>query len=177
MADERGVAAAVETRFPRTAAHKHVVDEAPHLLDPPTGPGPNLRRRVIEHRNAVPLGPPGDPPVEARIVDQHHGVGPMMAKVAIGPAGQIQETCAGSAARARTTSRPAPSGRRAVRSRPRPFAGRRSRRHSMSGSAAATRRIRLAPCRSPLGSPTEKKIFMRVLLAVERCGRFDLEMG
>ena len=37
------------------------------------------------------LGPPGDPPVHARIVDQHHGVGPMMAEVLAGPDHQVPE--------------------------------------------------------------------------------------
>ena len=35
--------------------------------------------------------PPGNPPVEARIVDQHHGIGPVVAKVAVGDAGQVQK--------------------------------------------------------------------------------------
>ena len=37
------------------------------------------------------LRPAGDPPIEARIVDQHHGVGPLVAEVAIGPARQRKE--------------------------------------------------------------------------------------
>ena len=37
------------------------------------------------------LRPPRDPPIEARIVDQHDGIGPMMAEVAIGSAGQREK--------------------------------------------------------------------------------------
>ena len=92
MADERGVAAVLaEPRLLERQAAEHVVHQPPHLFDPPAGPGPNLRRRIVEDRNAVDLRPAGDPPVEARIVDQHHGVGPMVAEIAVGPAGQVPE--------------------------------------------------------------------------------------
>ena len=37
------------------------------------------------------LGPPGDPPVEARVVDQNDGVGAVVAEIAVRAAGQIPE--------------------------------------------------------------------------------------
>jgi hypothetical protein len=70
---------------------QHVVDEASHFADPPAGPGPELRRAVIKHGNAMCLCPPGDPPVEARVIDQHDRVRPMMAEVAIGAACEVPE--------------------------------------------------------------------------------------
>ena len=135
-----------------------MVDQPPHLLHPPAGPGPDLRRRVIEDRNAVGLGPPGDPPVEARIVDQHDRVGPMMAEIAIGPAGQIPELVqvhqhAGEPHHGQ-------GGQVGVQL----AAGRGHLRAAVAdglearAAGPAIARIRLAPCRSPLGSPAEKKI-------------------
>ncbi len=65
--------------FERQAA-KHIVDKAPHFFDAVSRPGPNLRRGVIEDRDAVNLGPMGDPPIEARIIDQHDGIRPWWRK-------------------------------------------------------------------------------------------------
>lgn len=92
MADERGVAAPLgkPAGLKRQAA-QDVIDKAAHFFDAPTGPGPNLRRGIIEHRNPVCLGAAGNPPVKARIVDQHDRVGTLVAKVSIGASGQRQE--------------------------------------------------------------------------------------
>ena len=92
MPDKHRAAAALGEPFglERQTA-QHVVDEAPHLLDPPTGPGPDLRRRVIENRNTVRLGASGDPPVKAGVIDEHHRVGSVMAEVSIGPAHEVQK--------------------------------------------------------------------------------------
>jgi hypothetical protein len=86
MADERGVCAALAIPLLfEWHATQHVIDKAAHLANAMRGPGPNLRRRKVEHRNAVRLRTACDPPVEAGIVDQHHGVRSVMAEVAIGP--------------------------------------------------------------------------------------------
>ena len=92
MADKRRIAAALaEPGFFERQAAQHVVAQPSHFLGPPRCPGPDLRRRIVEDRDAVDLGPPGDPPIEARIVDQHDGIGPVVAEIAIGPAGQVPE--------------------------------------------------------------------------------------
>ena len=66
MAYEGGAAAVLsEPRLFEGETAQHMVHQPPHLLHPPLGPGPDLRRRVVEHGNAVDLGPPGNPPVEA----------------------------------------------------------------------------------------------------------------
>ena len=117
MADERGVAAALaEPLFLERQAAQHVVAQPPHLLRPPRGPGPDLRRRIVEDRNAVDLGPPGDPPIEAGIVDQHDAVGPLVAEIAVGPAGQVPEL--GRLASARTNHITASSVRSACSRQP-----------------------------------------------------------
>ena len=92
MAHEGRIAAAVaEPLLLERQAAQNVVHQSPHFLHPPLCPRPNLRRRVIENRNPVRLGPPGNPPVEARIIHQHHGVGLLVAEVAVGPARQVPE--------------------------------------------------------------------------------------
>jgi hypothetical protein len=92
MSDERGVAAMIaEPGLLERHAAQNVIDEAAHLFDAPTCPRPNLRRSKVKHRDAVRLGATGDPPVETRIINQHHRVGLVMAKVAICHAGQMQE--------------------------------------------------------------------------------------
>ncbi len=92
MADERGIAAALaKPRLFERQAAQHVVAQPSHFLGPPRRPGPDLRRSIVEDRDAVDLGPPGDPPIEARIVDQHDGIGPVVAEIAIGAAGQVPE--------------------------------------------------------------------------------------
>ena len=92
MPDERGIAATLpKPRFFERQAAQHVVGQAAHFLGPPGCPGPNLRRSVVEDRDAVDLGPPGDPPIEAWIVDQHDGVGAVVAEIAICPACQVPE--------------------------------------------------------------------------------------
>ncbi len=92
MADERGVTAplGIPLDFERQTA-QHVVDQSPHFCHAPARPGPNLRRHVVKDRNAVCLRPPSDPPVEARVVDQHHGVGRRMAEIAVGAARQAEK--------------------------------------------------------------------------------------
>ena len=166
MADERGVAAALgEPLLLKRQAAQHVIDQAAASSSPATRPGPNLRRHVIENRNAVGLRPAGDPPVEARIVDQHDGVRAGDGGNSDRPGWPGRETCAGSAAPARNHITA-----RAVRSACKSAAGRGHLRAAVAdaleiGRRARSWRIRLAPCRSPLGSPAEKKIFMRALPA------------
>ena len=77
-------------RLERQAAQDEI-DVLLDLLDPPAGPGPDLRRHEVEDRDAPRLGAAGDPPVQARVVDQHHGVGPFVAKIAIGLEDQPDE--------------------------------------------------------------------------------------
>ncbi len=92
MTDERRVAAVpAKPRLLERQSAQDVVHKSPHLLDPPASPSPNLRRRVVKHRNAVGFCAARDPPVEAWIIDQHHGVRPVVAKIPIRPAGQVQE--------------------------------------------------------------------------------------
>ena len=79
---QRRVAAALaEPRLLKRQTAQDVVDQPPHLPHPPLRPRPDLRRRIIKDRDADSLGPPRNPPVQARIVDQHHGVGPMMPEI------------------------------------------------------------------------------------------------
>ena len=76
-------AALVVPRFLERQRAEHVIDKAPHLGDAPAGPGPKLRRHEVEHRNALGVRTPRDPPVEAGVIDQDDRIGPMLAKVAI----------------------------------------------------------------------------------------------
>ena len=139
MAHEARIAAPLgEPAGLERQAAQHVVDEASHLFDPPTGPGPDLRRCIVEHRDAVRLGTARDPPIEAGEVDEHDGVGSMMAKVAVGPPAPAPGTCAGSTASAGTTSRPARSSRCATAAGRWPSWGRRSPRLRDRGNARAT---------------------------------------
>ena len=92
MADKRRIAAALaEPRLFERQAAQHVIAQPAHLPGPPGCPGPDLRWRIIENRDAVDLGPPGNPPIEAGVVDQHDGVGPVLAEIAIGASGQVPE--------------------------------------------------------------------------------------
>src|SRR4051812_8331177 len=90
MPYKRGVAAtiAIPSLLKRQLA-QHIVDEPSHLADPPTRPSPQLRYTVIEHGNAMRLRPPRNPPVKARVVDQHDRVRWMMAEVPIRLANKI----------------------------------------------------------------------------------------
>ena len=68
--------------------------QAADFFRSPGGPRPDLRRHVVENGNAVDLGPPGDPPIEAGIIDQDHGIGPLVAEVAVGRGRPDPRTCA-----------------------------------------------------------------------------------
>ena len=68
-----------------------VIDEPAHLRGPPAGPGPDLRRAVEDHRDAVPFGPPGEPPVETRKVDEHADVGRAVEEAPLGLPRKIDE--------------------------------------------------------------------------------------
>ena len=70
---------------------EHVVDEPSHLPDPPARPGPDLRRTIKDDRDAVPLRPPGQPPVEPREIDEHTDIGPGVEKAPLRPPGEIDE--------------------------------------------------------------------------------------
>ena len=70
---------------------EHVVYELPHFADAPGGPGPQLRRHVVDHLHAGPLRLAGDPPVEAGKVDEHDGVGPLGVNELTRPAHQLVE--------------------------------------------------------------------------------------
>ena len=75
----------VPVRLERKSA-QDVVDELTHPPDAPAGPGPQLRRQVIEHGNPGRLRFAGDPPVEAGKIDKHDGVGPISPKDSLRPA-------------------------------------------------------------------------------------------
>src|SRR5688500_10342766 len=68
-----------------------MVDPAAHLRHPPRGPSPDLRRQKIENRNTVEMRTPRDPPVETRVVDEYHGVRPLMTEEPVGARRQAQE--------------------------------------------------------------------------------------
>ena len=90
MANKRRIAAALaEPLFFKREAAEHMIAQPSHFLGSPGCPCPDLRRCIVEYRNAVDLGSPGDPPIEAGIVDQHDSVGPVVPEIAIGPAGQV----------------------------------------------------------------------------------------
>src|SRR5258705_1121929 len=90
MAHERRIATsiAVPGNFERQLA-KHVVDETAHLFHAPAGPGPQLRNAVIKHRDTMRLSTSGNPPIETGVINQDDRIGSMMAKVTIGPAGEV----------------------------------------------------------------------------------------
>ncbi len=132
-----------------------------HFFDPPAGPGPNLRRAVIQDRDAVGFGAAGDPPVEAGVVDEHDGVGAMVAEVAIGAAGEIEKLVNVQ----QDTKNPHDGQGGEVGMQVAAGGGHFGTTVADTfdvGLQAAELAMRLAPCRSPLGSPAEKKIFMRV---------------
>ena len=92
MADERATNAPVQKPLVlERKRREHVVDEPPHLADPPARPGPDLRRAVVDHGDAVPLRPPGQPPMKAGEVDQHAGIGPGVEEAPLRPPGQVDE--------------------------------------------------------------------------------------
>ena len=92
VAHERGVTSplAVPGLLERQFT-QHVIDQASHLAHPPGTPCPQLRHAVVNHRDAMGLGPPRDPPIEARIVNQHNDVRTLMPEIAVGPADQFQK--------------------------------------------------------------------------------------
>src|SRR5262249_29181961 len=55
------------------------------------GPGPQLRRHEVEDGDAVGVRPPGEPPVEPGVVDQHDRVRAVVAEVAVGAEQQADE--------------------------------------------------------------------------------------
>ena len=71
----RRAAPAAEPRLFERELAQGMIDIPPHLLHPPRSPGPKLRQPVIEHRNVPFFCHPGDVPVEARIVNEHDGIG------------------------------------------------------------------------------------------------------
>src|SRR5205807_9012496 len=86
-----GDAALAVPRLFKRQRTQDVIDPSAHLVDAPASPAPELRRHKIENRYAVEMRPAGQPPVEAGVVDQHNGVGPPMAKEAVGPGKQFKE--------------------------------------------------------------------------------------
>ena len=72
-------------------AAQDLIDVLANLLHAPAGPGPDLGRNEVEDRDAPRLGAAGDPPVQTRIVDQHDGVRPLVAKIAIRHEDQADE--------------------------------------------------------------------------------------
>ncbi len=146
-------------RLERKAA-QDLIDVLAHLLHPPACPRPDLRRHEIEDRNTPRLGPAGNPPVQTRIVDQHHRVGPFFAKVAIGHEDQSNERHQVEQDVQKPHDREVDERVEQARRRLPPSARRRSRRTGRRESKPRSERIRLAACRSPLGSPAEMKIRM-----------------
>ncbi len=55
--------------------HGHAVGVTGQDLRPLRAPGPELRRDVVEHRYAAPVGLLAEPEVEARVVDRDHQIG------------------------------------------------------------------------------------------------------
>ena len=80
----------VPSRLEGEAAEDEI-DVLLDFLDAPARPGPDLRRDEIDDRDAPRLGPPGEPPVKPRIIDEHDGVRPLIAKMAIGQEDQPHE--------------------------------------------------------------------------------------
>ena len=75
MADEgHGDARPLVDRLLEGKDHQHVGDVPLDLTDPPTLPGPDLRRDVIRDRHASALQLAGEAEVEARVVDQNREV-------------------------------------------------------------------------------------------------------
>ncbi len=72
-------------------AAQNEVDVLLDLLDAPAGPGPDLRGDEINDGDAACLGAPGNPPVQPRVIDEHHGVRSLVAKIAIGLEDQPDE--------------------------------------------------------------------------------------
>jgi hypothetical protein len=93
MSDICGVATsfAVPSLFKRQLA-QDVVDEPSHLSHAPACPGPHLRRTVVKDGNAMRFGPPGDPPVEAGVIDQDHRIRAVVAKISVGSAREPPKT-------------------------------------------------------------------------------------
>ena len=68
-----------------------MVDPLFHFLDAPGRPGPELRRHEVIAGNPRGFGPLGDVPVEAGVVDQDDGVGPLPEEVIPGLIGEPEE--------------------------------------------------------------------------------------
>ena len=80
-----------EPLFFKRQIAQHVVHVAPHLLNAPTTPGPQLRWQVIKHRQPVLLCPLGNVPIEAREVDQDHSVDVAAPEAILGHIGNLKE--------------------------------------------------------------------------------------
>src|SRR6185369_6507221 len=82
VADEfrSDAASAVPVVLERQTA-QHAVNKAAHFPNAPRSPRPELRREIIEDRNAEPLSFAGDPPVETGKIDENDGVGPFRFEV------------------------------------------------------------------------------------------------
>ena len=92
VAHVRGLAPALaKPRLLERQFAEHMVDQPPHLPDSPTGPGPDLGSAVIEDGDPVGLGDAGHPPIEPRIVDEHHCVRSLLAETAPRPQEQTQK--------------------------------------------------------------------------------------
>lgn len=75
-------ALALPRLFKRQLAQR-VIDQTPHLLDPPSDQNPNPRHGVVEHRNLEAFRRASNPAVDAGIIDQHDGIGPALAPVSV----------------------------------------------------------------------------------------------
>ena len=80
----------VPRRLERQAA-EHLVHVLLHLLRPATPPRPRAAAARSRTPGSPRLGPPGDPPVQPRIVDQDDRVGPVVAEIAVGLDDQADE--------------------------------------------------------------------------------------
>src|SRR5207245_1168321 len=65
-----GQAATLVPRFFERQSAQDVIDPAAHLVHAPAAPTPKLRWNEIEDRDAVEMGTPGQPPVEARVINE-----------------------------------------------------------------------------------------------------------
>src|SRR6516225_241754 len=66
-----GDAAALVPRLFEGQGTQHMIDPAAHLVHAPSRPPPKLRRHEIVDRDAMKVSPPGQPPVEPRVIDQN----------------------------------------------------------------------------------------------------------
>src|SRR5579871_642284 len=73
----------VPTLLERQGA-QYLINPPPHLSNAPAGPAPELGWHEIRHRNAMKVGPPGQPPMESGVIYEHHRIGTVMGKEAVG---------------------------------------------------------------------------------------------